>query len=393
MTAPNAPSPEVDPATLASRGSADPATLASRESAQSRTEADGTPPLARRPAPSGFRRVWASYAFRRIRQSVFVIWLVSTITFLLMHYMPGDPVEIMAGKLSAAGMSYDQARATAENIIAYDPDANVFVQYLDFLKGVVTFDLGNSLTSPSKSVYEYVMEYLPWTLFSVGAGVVIAVVIGLAVGMAMAYRRGSVFDHAMTAVGSFLTAVPNYILIAAVVVVGYTVLGILPFLQMRGRITAGVEPGFDFVFFGDALYHAILPIIAFAFTATGSFMLNMKAATTEVLTEDYVTVAQARGLKPGRISRGYVGRNALLPVIPQVALQLGTLVGGSIVIEQILDYPGVGQMLIEAINNRDYPVVQAAVIILATSVVIASLIVDLFLVRVDPRIKSEGQEA
>ncbi|MFC3492232.1 ABC transporter permease [Glycomyces rhizosphaerae] len=352
--------------------------------------ADGTPP---RSAASVVRRIWTSYAFRRILQSLFVIWLVSTITFLLMQFMPGDPIEIMAGRLNSAGMSHDQALATAANLVNYDPNASIGSQYLEFLKGLVTFDLGNSLTNPSKTVVEHVMEYLPWTLFAVGAGVVLAVIIGLSVGMAMAYRRNSGFDHAMTSIGSFLTGVPNYILIAAVVVIGYTVLGVLPFLDMRGRITAGVEPGFDFVFFGDAIFHALLPILAFAFTATGSFMLNMKAATTEVLTEDYVTVARARGLKPGRISRSYVGRNALLPVIPQIALQMGTLVGGSIVIEQILDYPGVGQMLISAISDRDYPVVQAAVIILATSVVIASLIVDLILVKVDPRIKSEGQDA
>lgn len=338
-------------------------------------------------------RVWTSYAFRRIRQSVFVVWLVSTIVFLLMRFMPGDPIEIMAGRLSSAGMTRDQALATAESIISYDPDAPLWSQYLEYLRGLVTFDLGNSLTHPSKTVFEHVMEYLPWTLFAVGAGVTIAILIGLSVGMIMAYRRGSAFDHVMTSIGSFLTGVPNYILIAAVVVIGYTVLSVLPFLQMRGRITAGVEPGLNFVFLGDALYHAILPIIAFAFTATGSFMLNMKAATTEVLTEDYVTVARARGLKPGRISRAYVGRNALLPIIPQIALQLGTLVGGSIVIEQILNYPGVGQMLMKAIIEQDYPVVQAAVVILATSVVIASLIVDLVLVKVDPRIKSADEEA
>ncbi len=351
---------------------------------------DAEPAAERRASrPSVLRRVWTSYAFRRVCQSVFVVWLVSTITFLLMHFMPGNPIEIMAGRLNSAGMSHEQALATASNIIHYDTTAPVWRQYLEFLQGLVTLDLGNSLTSPGSTVFEYVMEYLPWTLFAVGAGVVLAVTVGLSVGMVMAYRRGSAFDHVMTSIGSFLTGVPNYILIAAVVVIGYTVLDVLPFLDMRGRITAGVEPGFNAVFLGDALYHAILPILAFSFTATGSFMLNMKAATTEVLTEDYVTVAQARGLKPGRIGRAYVGRNALLPVIPQIALSLGTLVGGSIVIEQVLDYPGVGQMLMSAIVNRDYPVVQAAVIILATSVALASLTVDLVLSKVDPRIKTE----
>lgn len=351
---------------------------------------DAEPATERRPSrPSVFRRVWASYAFRRICQSVFVIWLVSTITFLLMHFMPGDPIKIMAGRLNSAGMTQEQAIATATNMISYDTTAPLWQQYLEFLKGLATLDLGNSLTNPSSTVVEHVMEYLPWTLFAVGAGVALAVVVGLTVGMAAAYRRGSAFDHVMTSVGSFLTGVPNYILIAAVVVVGYTVLEVLPFLEMRGRVTAGVEPGFNAVFIGDAFYHAILPILAFSFTATGSFMLNMKAATTEVLTEDYVTVARARGLKSGRIGRAYVGRNALLPVIPQIALAIGTLVGGSIVIEQVLDYPGAGQMLMYAITDRDYPVVQAAVIVLATSVVLASLIVDLVLSKVDPRIKTE----
>ncbi|THV43476.1 ABC transporter permease [Glycomyces buryatensis] len=379
MTAPTAPPPQAE--------SGDPQRPAAPGGAPERRD------LARRGAPNLLRRVLNSYAFRRICQSVFVIWLVSTITFLLMQMMPGNPIEIMAGRLNSAGMSHSQALATAENLVSYDTTAPLWSQYLGFLKGLVTLDFGNSLTNPSTTVFEHVMEYLPWTLFAVGAGIVLATVIGLSVGMAIAYKRGSVFDHTMTSVGSFLTGVPNYILIAAVVVIGYTVLGILPFLDMRGRITAGVEPGFNGVFLGDALFHAILPIIAFAFTATGSFLLNMKAATTEVLTEDYVTVARARGLKSGRISRSYVGRNAMLPIIPQIGLQLGTLVGGSIVIEQVLDYPGAGQMLITAISDRDYPVVQAAVIILATSVVIASLIVDLILVKVDPRIKSENQEA
>jgi peptide/nickel transport system permease protein len=354
-------------------------------------DADSPP----RDAASGTRRalalrVWRSYAFRRIRQSVFVVWLVATVTFLLMHFMPGDPISIMAGRFTTSGMPMEQARAAAENLIHYDTTAPLWQQYLEFLRGLVTFNMGNSLTSPSVSVGDYILQYLPWTLFTVGAGVTIAIVVGLTIGMAMAYRRGSALDHIMTPIGSFLTGVPNYILIAAVVVIGYTVIGVLPFLQMRGRLSPGVEPGLNAVFIGDALYHAVLPMLAFAFTATGAFMLTMKAATTEVLTEDYVTVARARGLKSGRIARSYVGRNALLPVMPQVALQIGMLVGGSVVIEQILDYPGVGQMLLRAVYQRDYPVVQATVIILATSVVVATLTVDLLLSRIDPRIKLEG---
>ncbi|QSB05087.1 ABC transporter permease [Natronoglycomyces albus] len=348
----------------------------------------GTPP----PRPLAVR-IWRNYAFKRIRQAIFTIWFVATGTFFLARLMPGDPIDIMAGRLTESGMTHAQARGIAEAIVPYDPHASWYVQYLEFMTGVVTFNYGNMMTRPSTEVTDYIMQYLPWTLFSVGLGVLIAVFVGLGVGMIMAYRRNGTFDHIMTPIASFLAGVPNYLLAAAVVVIGSTWLGLFSFANMRGRLSPGVETGFNMVFIGDALYHAILPVFAYAVTITGGWMLTMKAATTEIMTEDYVMVARARGLKGWRIGSNYIGRNAILPLMPQIALALGTLIGGAVLVERILNYPGIGGMFLESINQRDYPVIQATTIILASTVVIANLICDLLASRLDPRIRLDDTEA
>lgn len=352
-----------------------------------------TPPAGERKRAPLLVRIWRNYACKRIRQAIFTIWFVATGTFFLARLMPGDPIEIMAGRLSEGGMTRDQAMGVAESIVPYTVDAPWYVQYWEFMVGLVTFDFGNMMTRPGTEVSDYILQYLPWTLFTIGLGVIIAVVVGLSVGMIMAYRRNGAFDHIMSPVASFLAGVPNYLLAAAVVVIGSTWLGLFSFTDMRGRLSPGVETGFTFTFIGDALYHAILPVFAYAVTITGGWILSMKAATTEVMTEDYVTVARARGLTGRRIGTSYIGRNAILPLMPQFALALGMLVGGAVLVERILNYPGIGGMFLEAINQRDYPVIQATAVILASTVVIANLICDLLASRLDPRIRLEDTEA
>lgn len=348
--------------------------------------APAPPPPRRRVNP--LLRLWRIYLVKRLVYAVFVIWLVTTGTFFMLRAMPGDPIETLAGRLSQQGLSLEQARAQARQALPYDPDANVFSQYVEYLTNLLHGNLGNTISQRGTTVVDHMMQYLPWTLFSVGLGVVIAIVIGLVVGMVMAYRRNGVFDHVMSAVASTLSAVPNYLAAMALILVGSTWLGLFDFWEMRGRLTDGVHPGFDAVFIGDALYHAILPVVTYAFTITGGWMLVMKASTTEVLGEDYVTVANARGLKPRRVGLNYVGRNSMLPLVPQIALALGTLIGGAVIVEQILTYPGVGKLLLDSIHFRDYPVTQGVVLVLTCSVVFSNLVVDLLNSWLDPRIRT-----
>lgn len=348
------------------------------------------PPAPRRSLPA---RIWGTYAVRRITYAILVTWLVMTGTFFMVRAMPGDPVEVLAGKLSMGGLSMAEARVRAEQALAWDPNANIFSQYFEYMGNLLRGDFGMVIGLHNTSVLDHIMKYLPWTLFSVGLGVVIAILVGLGVGMIMAHYRNGVFDHVMSAVASTMSAIPNYLGAMALILIGSTWLGLFDFWDMRGRLTIGVEVGFTAEFIGDALYHAILPVLTYALTITGSWMLVMKASTTEVLGEDYVTVARARGLTGRRIGTSYVGRNSILPLIPQVALAVGTLVGGAVIVEQILFYPGIGELLISSITTRDYPVIQGVVLLLTVSVIFTNLLVDLLNSWIDPRIRKEGAAA
>ena len=339
------------------------------------------------PAPL-LRRIWDHYAVVKVRKAVVVVFVVANVTFFLGRAMPGDPIDVMAGRLTQNGMTMEEARAVAMNSLAYDVDAPLYQQWWDFLVGLVTFDMGNTINRPGVSVMDAIGAYLPWTLFSIGVGTVIAVVLGLALGMVMAYRRNRFLDHVLSVVASVLGAVPNYLIAMVLVVGGGMYLGWFNPIQLRGTVSPGVEAGFNAEFVGDAFFHASLPILTYVLAIIGTWMLVMKASTTEVLSEDYVTVARARGLPDRRIAVSYVGRNAVLPLVAQIAISFGTLVGGAIFVEQVLVYKGVGGLLLDAVNYRDYPLLQGLLIIITSCVVVANLVADMLYSRLDPRIRN-----
>ena len=164
-------------------------------------------------------------------------------------------------------------------------------------------------------------------------------------------------------------------------------LGWLPITRLRGSYSPGVNPGLSLSFLGDALYHAALPMAVYVLTTIGSWMLIMKSSTLAALDEDYVTAARARGLKDGRITTAYVGRNAMLPLFTQLAIAIGFVVGGSLLVEKVFQYQGIGLILGNVINQRDYPVMQGIFLVVTFSVVVANLLADLLYSRLDPRIR------
>ncbi|MBR8744449.1 ABC transporter permease [Nocardiopsis sp. MG754419] len=339
------------------------------------------------PRTTPLQRIWRNYVFVKVRKAAVVVFVVANVTFFLGRAMPGDPIDVMAGRLTQSGMSMNEARAIATNSLAYDPDAPLYQQWWEFFVGLLTFDLGGTINRPGLSVTEAIGTYLPWTLFSIGVGTLIAIGLGLTLGMVMAYRRNRVVDHVLSVLASVLGAVPNYLIAMVLVVGGGMYLGWFNPIELRGTVSPGVQPGFDVVFIGDAFYHAALPILTYVLAIIGTWMLVMKASTTEVLGEDYVTVARARGLRDSRIATAYVGRNAVLPLVAQIAISFGTLVGGAIFVEQVLVYKGVGGLLLDAVNYRDYPLLQGLLIIITSCVVIANLVSDLLYSRLDPRIQ------
>ena len=164
-------------------------------------------------------------------------------------------------------------------------------------------------------------------------------------------------------------------------------LGVFDVAAARGAYTPGMIPGFTLAFLIDILGHAALPVLTYLISAFGNWALTMKNSTLGVLGEEYVTAAQARGLGQRRILMAYVGRNAALPLFTQLALSIGFVVGGSIIIERYFSYPGIGLKLAEAINDRDYPVMQGVFLVVTLTVIVANLLTDFLYARLDPRIR------
>ncbi|WP_285661864.1 ABC transporter permease [Actinorhabdospora filicis] len=330
---------------------------------------------------------------RRILRAIFIVWLVATGVFFMVRLLPGNPVDVYINKqISEYGMSYDAAAAQAAAMFSFDPKTPLWQQYLDYLAGMTHGDFGMSILSPGTSVTDKIASHLPWTLFTVGIALLIAVGVGLVLGMLMAYRRGGFLDHAISGLGSLLHAIPNYLMALMIVVFGAVNLGIIDYATIRGNLSPGIHPEFSARFFQDAFYHASLPILTYVLTTVGTWALIMKSSTTQVLGEDYVMVARARGLSDGRIRTAYVGRNAVLPLVAQIATAAGFVVGGAIFVESVFRYEGIGITLFDSVAARDYPVIQGVLLVVTITVVAANLISDLVYSVLDPRIRTGEKE-
>ncbi len=330
---------------------------------------------------------WGHPLVRILLKAALTILVATTITFVLIRLLPGNPVDLRIDELTRDGtMTYADAKAQVSALYAIDLNEPIWQQYLSYVGSLARGDLGRSFLSPTTPVSSIILAVLPWTLFSVGTGLLLSFICGIGIGLLAAYRRGSRFDRFFTTTGSIVSSVPNYLIAILLVLFLGVQTRLVPITQMRGAYTPGIQPGFTPVFIGDVLFHAVLPISVYFLTSIGTWILAMRNATLSTLEEDYVTAARARGLPDARITTAYVGRNAVLPLVTLLAINVGFIVGGSVLIEQIFVYQGVGQRLIKAVAQRDYPLMQGILLLITVSVVIANLVADLLYDRLDPRI-------
>jgi peptide/nickel transport system permease protein len=348
----------------------------------------GPPPLA-----SGWlSRLVSSYAVRTLLQALLTIWAVVTFTFFLIRLMPGNPIDVyVAFLMNQTGITYNEAYQQAASQFSFDPSASVFGQYLSYLGNLMRGDLGQSITSTGTQVIDQIARYLPWTLFCVGLGLLVSFVLGMTIGMIIAYYRNSVLDTVMSFLAAVLGAVPDYIWGLLILVIFGVQLEWFNIGELRGTYDPRLTPGFTPAFVWSVLEHAFLPILVYVIGTLGSWILNMRSSTTGVLGEDYVNVARARGLTPGRIATTYVGRNAALPLFTLLAVNIGLVIGGSVIIEELFVYKGIGSFLFFSISQRDYTSMQGVFLVIAISVVVANILADLLYSRLDPRVRIEGE--
>lgn len=344
------------------------------------------------PPPSWPRRLLRglrdNYVLRTVLQALLTIFAVTTFTFFLIRLMPGNPFDTKVESLMIQqNLTYEQAHSIASGLFLFDPNEPVIQQYTRYLTSLLRGDLGQSIVSSGTPVIAQIAKYLPWTLFSVGLALTISFTLGILIGLAMGYWRGGLFDNVMTFFASILAGIPDYILALLFVLILGVQLELFNVGEFRGGSDPNITPAFTLEYIGSLFKYALFPVIIYVSSTIGTWMLSMKSSTISTLGEDYITVAQARGLSQRRILTAYIGRNALLPLITRLAISIGFVVGGSIAIEQIFEYPGLGRQLLRAITTRDYTTMQGIFLVITIAVVAANLLSDLALGWLDPRVR------
>jgi peptide/nickel transport system permease protein len=309
------------------------------------------------------------------------LWVALTLNFVLPRLMPGNPALAIIGKFRG-GIS-PQAVKVLEAQFGVGAHQNLVTQYFSYLGNVATFKFGISLTTqPGASVGRIVLDAIPWTLGLVGVTTVLAFVLGTGIGIVAGWRRGDRLDSVMPPVFVILTVVPYFwIGLMLILIFGVTLKWLPYFFSYNYALT----PGFNLTFIGNVLEHAILPAFTLLITTIGIWILTMRNTLITTLAEDYVRMARAKGLPNRRIMLDYAARNAILPNLTGFAMSLGFVVGGAILIEEVFNYQGVGYLLLQAVNNTDYPLMQALFLLITVTVLVAILISDIATAILDPR--------
>ncbi len=303
------------------------------------------------------------YVLRRIGLLVPVVLGVVTVVFLIVHLIPGDPVEIMLG---------EQARAVDREALRHEMglDKPIHLQYVAFLKGLVRGDLGHSLHT-KQPVLTSIASRLPATIELAAAAMAVALLLAIPLGLLAAYKKDSVVDQGSMLFALLGISMPNFWLGPLLIIVFSLKLGWFP---VSGR---------------GSLAHVVLPAITLG-TAMAAILTRMtRASMLDVIQSDYITTARAKGVRESLVVLKHAFRNALIPVVTIVGLQIGGLLAGSIITETIFAWPGIGRLTIQAINARDYPLVQGCVLIIALGYVLVNFATDLLYGLIDPRIRYE----
>ncbi len=322
------------------------------------------------------------FILRRFGFYLLAFWVSITLNFMLPRFMPGDPVSRMFAR--AQNQMKPEQIEQLRKLLGVD-DRPMVAQYVDYLHNVFTGNMGISISRFPTPVTEVIATQIGWTILLGGTALLIAAVVGNLLGMLAAWRRGSVLDSALPPVLVFLGSFPYFWLAMAALYLFGMVLGWFP---MRHAFSDGMEPAFSWEFTSDVGTHLVLPALSIVLVSVGGWMLGMRNTMIATNAEDYITMAEAKGLKPGRIMFRYAARNAMLPSVTSFGMSLGFVVGGALLTEVVFAYPGVGYQLLAAVQGLDYPLMQGLFLTITAAVLVANFLVDILYVRLDPRVRS-----
>jgi peptide/nickel transport system permease protein len=323
---------------------------------------------------------------RKVMWAIVTVAVVITFNFFLFRVLPGDPAK---SGLKDPRLSPERVAALEERFGLDKPaflnldGGDVFdSQYFRYIGSLANGDLGTSYAFRDQSVGSLISRALVNTLWLILPAQVLAILAGIVLGLVAAWKRGTKIDVGALSFSLFMWSLPTFFLGIILLFVGSRWLG----FPTAGRVTIGAEHANVLETAVDIVTHLALPTLTFTLVLLGEYMLIMRSSVVEVFSEDYILTAKAKGLTTAQIIRDHALRNAMLPIVTLIALNLGFTVSGAIQVETVFSWPGLGALTVSAVNQRDFPVLQGAFLLLAVSVVVANLVAELVYMRLDPRV-------
>lgn len=320
----------------------------------------------------------------RLAFYLFTAWAAITINFFVARLLPGNPVSALLTKFQ--GQISTQAVASLTALFGLNHHQSLWGQYISYWGQLVHGNLGISFSQFPTPVSTIIGTNLPWTLFLVGVATVFSFLIGTGLGVLAGWRRGSWVDALLPA-SAFLSSIPYFWLglIAITVLAGPG-----SFFPDSFSYSQGLIPVWTPSFVGNAIQHALLPAATIVISSMSGWLLGMRNMMVTVTSEDYITVAHAKGLSDRRVMFNYAARNALLPSVSGFALSLGFIVSGTFLVEIVFNYQGIGFQLFQAIGADDYPLMEGIFLVITLAVLAANFVADLVYLLLDPRTRKEG---
>jgi len=327
------------------------------------------------------------YIVGRLALYVLTIYVSATLIFIIPRLVPGDPLTIYYDQLREAGA----IRGTAEMIDEYRKmfglDKDILTQYFSFLYQLIRGELGYSITQFPTKVSDLIMRALPWSIGLLSVTTIISWLLGTLIGAIAGWFRESKASQILATSALFLSTIPYYILaIILIFVFAYT----LRLFPASGGHSPGITPGLSFTFIQNVLWHSFLPALSILLSSLTWWLLSMRAMISTIKGEDFVIMAEAKGLQRSKIMWSYAIRNAILPQATGLALSMSRIFAGALITEVIFGYPGLGTLIVTAIRSVDYFLIQGTVLLSIVAVATANLFIELLYPLIDPRIRYRG---
>ena len=313
----------------------------------------------------------AKYIVKRLGVVLIVLWLVSTLTYFMVHVTPGDTAKaIIVSVYGEDAVSEETLERVRDKIDLKKP---VYMQYLEWLKDVATGHLGTSYKY-DKPVLEMLAIRVPNTIMLGGAAFLLSVIIALPIGILSALRHNGILDHGVRGFVLLTSSFPSFWIALILIIIFSIRLKLLPVSGMTGAASI------------------VLPAVTLSVGMIATTTRMMRSSMLDVLGQDYMTVAKLKGLKPGKIIWGHAIRNAIPPIVTVLGLQIGHILGGAVIVENIFSWPGIGALFIDAVNAKDLPMIEGCVLLITFGYAIVNVIVDIIYACIDPRVRYTGGE-